>query len=107
MYNPRNEGMSTLDLLLVLVMFVIVGVAFVTYAIEYGFMKTMLSYVVMLLLIYLLLAPLWIYNDRKDKQRLKGLYERGMVEESHYRNLVGEKFYQKHHADTPVHEEKS
>lgn len=96
-----NRGMSSIDLVVIVGMLVVAAAGFTWYAYKYGFSKTVMGYTLFFILTFLILLPLWLYNDWKGKLHLKELFEKDMIDKDYYRQLVGEKFYQKNHGDDP------
>ncbi len=97
--SKRIRGMSTIDLLVILILCAVVGVGAMWSINKVGMSTALKGMGVLMLLSLVIHIPLWIHSDRQEKIHLKQLYEKGMVDKEHYRNTVGEKFYRKHHGD--------
>lgn len=90
-----SHGMSTIDFMVILFILVATVLVYAQFDNPFG------SFFKMMGITFLFLLPLWLYNDYRDKMDLMKLYKKGMVEEQHYINQVGEKFYRKHHGELP------
>ena len=85
--------MSVIDLTVILAMLAIVAV--LVYLNDIPFKAIALGWIGCIAL----LMPLWLYNDHKDRMKLKQRYESGELEKDAYLYQVGKRFYNRHHGD--------
>ncbi len=93
MSRKRYQAMSVIDLTVVLVMLAVV--AALVYFNDIPFKAIALGWIGCIAL----LMPLWLYNDHKDRMKLKQRYESGELEKDSYLYQVGKRFYNRHHGN--------
>ncbi len=93
MSRKCQKAMSVIDLTVILAMLAIVAV--LVYLNDIPFKAIALGWIGCIAL----LMPLWLYNDHKDRMKLKQRYESGELEKDSYLYQVGKRFYNRHHGD--------
>lgn len=93
MLPKRQKAMSVIDLMVILTILAIA--ALFVYLNDIPFKAIALGWIGCIAL----LMPLWLYNDHKDRMKLKQQYESGKLEKDSYLYQVGKRFYKRHHGD--------
>ena len=93
MLRKFQTAMSVIDLMVILTVLAIAAV--LVYLNDIPFKAIVLGWIGCIAL----LMPLWLYNDHKDRMKLKQRFESGDLDRDSYLYQVGKRFYKRHHGD--------